>query len=106
MYILVCTDLPLATQLVQVAHAAEECGLYLSAKTPEPNNIIICQTPDEASLRAELALHDPALTRLITECDLGSRATAFAHAPVSGAARKPFRGWKLWTPSSSHAEVA
>jgi hypothetical protein len=98
-YIAVCADLSPQQQMVQVAHAAQECGLYLSTAAPDSDFIVICSVPDEAALLAEAARHDLARIRVIREPDLGHRATAMASAPVIGKDRKPFRRWKLWLPS-------
>lgn len=105
-----CGDLSLPQQLVQVAHAAQESGLYLPPDSPRttPDNIIVCMTPDEQSLLAEAAKHDPSIFRLIREPDLQNRATAMATRPLSGLDRKPFRRWRLWNQAApqSHEEVA
>ncbi len=85
--------------MVQVAHAAQECGLYLSTAAPDSDFIVICSVPDEAALLAEAGRHER--IRVIREPDLGHRATAIASAPVSGKNRKPFRHWKLWLPTET-----
>ena len=110
MYIAVCTDLSLPQQMVQVAHAAQECGIYFSSPQPDSDFMAICQFANEAELLAEAAKH-PRM-RIIREPDLRGRATAIASPPLVGAERKPFRRWKLWgsTPESRnearvHADV-
>jgi hypothetical protein len=84
--------------MVQAGHAALESGLFLSPEGPpeEPDNLVICSTPDEASLLAEAAQHPPGSIRLIREPDLQNRATAMATTALSGRDRKPFRRWRLW----------
>ena len=102
MYIGVCADLPLAQQLVQVAHAAQECGIYFSTPQLDSDFMVICTFANEAELLAEAAKHDR--LRVIREPDLGGRATAIASPPLVGAERKPFRRWRMWTPS--HGGIA
>ncbi len=99
---MVCSDLSLPQQIVQVAHAAEECGIYWGTKDSEPNFMVICSCPDEASLLKEAARHPPGSLRIIREPDLRNRATAMTSAPLAGTDRKPFRRWRLWgsTPES------
>jgi len=103
-YIAVCADLSPQQQMVQVAHAAQECGLHLSTAAPDSDFIVVCSVPNEAALLAEAAKHEHARIRVIREPDLGQRATAIASAPVVGKARKPFRHWKLWLPSGIAAQ--
>jgi hypothetical protein len=108
---MVCSDLTPAQQIVQVAHAAQESGIYFTPDGPPetPDNIIVCSTPDEASLLAECAQHDPNIFKLIREPDLQNHATAMATMPLSGSDRKPFRRWRLWNQEASsptHEEAA
>lgn len=74
----------------------------MPVQSSTPDNIVIAMVPNEAALLAELAkaraAHVP--MRVITEPDLGGRATAITSCPVSGLSRKPFRRWRLWTPPS------
>ena len=102
---MVCKDLSLAQQMVQVGHAGQDSGHYLRAS----QNLVLCEVADEAELLAEYSKLDPDLVMLIREPDLGNRATAMATAPRKGTAeRKPFRHWRLWQPpinQPSHAEV-
>jgi hypothetical protein len=37
---------------------------------------------------------------LFREPDIGNQATAFATAPITGAARRLFRHHRLWTPNA------
>ncbi len=99
---LVRSDLTPAQQMVQSAHAAHECGIFLPPPQPDddPDFIVLCSTDDEASLLAEHARLVAAgvRCRLIHEPDLGGCATALAAEAVRGAQRHLFRSWRLWAP--------
>jgi hypothetical protein len=78
--------------------------MFYSDSALPPDNIVVCSTPNEASLMQEYrkGLGD---FRLICEPDMNDRATAMASRPLVGQDRKPFRHWKLWT-HNQPAEVA
>lgn len=102
------TDLPLAQQLIQTAHAAQESGLKFPGPRPEPDYICLLSVPDEPSLMAmadRLTGDDIALC-LVREPDLGDQFTAIATEPLSGGRRKIFRGCTLWTAPPIHEGVA
>lgn len=107
-YLIIRTDLPLAQQIIQTAHAAQECGLYLSDPGPEPDYICMLAVPDEdALLELGVRIQTAGVQyRLICEPDLGNQATAIATEPITGSRRKLFRGAMLWTAPTTHAEVA
>jgi hypothetical protein len=93
------TDLPLAQQLIQTAHAAQESGLKFPGPRPEPDYICLLSVPDEPSLMAmaeRLKAADIALC-LVREPDLDNQFTAIATEPLSGGCRKVLRGATMWT---------
>lgn len=108
MYIIVRTDMTVAQQLVQAAHAALECGLYLATKPEQPDNIVLC------GVASEQELHDTAMLldgvgiahRLISEPDMppgrfGDQITAIATEPINKRDRRrrefPLQRLRLWT---------
>ena len=103
---MVRSDLPLAQQLVQAAHAALECGIYHSGVPPKPDNIVLFSVDSEQELRAEFARITAAgvQARLIEEPDIGDQATALATEPMTGSSRKLFSNRRLW--KTPHALVA
>ena len=102
------TDLPPAHQIIQTAHAAQECGQHLSPPRDEPDFMCLLSVPDETALMvmAERIRSADIQLRLIREPDLADQATALATEPITGSRRKIFRGCTLWTPASIHEGVA
>ncbi len=103
MYVLVRTDLPLAQQIVQAAHAAHEAGIHFGDKLVHPSSLVLIGVGSEAELRAEydrlIAAGIP-LT-LFIEPDMGDAATALASGPLTGGDRRLFKGHKLWSERTS-----
>jgi hypothetical protein len=91
------TDLPLATQLVQVGHAC----LHAGATFPQPTlpaHLVVLAVPSGGALQDAL---DRAAARGIPYCvfyepDDQLGLTAAASAPLTGAARQVFRRYPLW----------
>lgn len=93
-------DLPPAHQLVQSAHAAHEAGIRYG-NPDDISSLVVCSVADEAELRRAAA---DCLSRgighfLFFEEDLGGQATAFATEPITGATRKAFKKFPLWSPA-------
>ena len=105
---MVRSDLSLAQQLVQAAHATLECGIYHSGIPPKPDNIVLPSVGSEQELRAEFARITEAgvQARLIEEPDIGDQATAMATEPMTGSSRKLFSNHRLWKQPIPHALVA
>lgn len=93
-------DLPIAQQLVQIAHAGMECGLYLATPPDQPDNVVLIGVESEAALR-DAALTLAALGimhRIIDEPDLGDQITAICTEPLIGEIRKKLKHFRCWTP--------
>jgi len=94
--VLVREDLPRVTQLVQAAHAACEAGRRLVPIDADHPHFVVAGVPDELALMAAVADLSAAIPHVVfREEDLGGAATAAAFGPVRGAARRPFRSFRL-----------
>lgn len=102
MYVLVRRDLPLADQIVQAAHAAQESGARFGC--PEACHMVMCGVDNESELMkaasrcvdqgVELALFyepDP-----IEEGGPAMGHTALCTQPVYGHQRRIFRRYQTW----------
>jgi len=81
---LVRTDLPIEQQIVQVAHATHESGLYLCNNKDSVNSLVLCQTPNEFEL---LMAYDRLCANgvqaiLFREPDLDNQATSLCTEPI------------------------
>lgn len=90
---MVRSDLPLAHQAVQAAHA----GIASARELIPPNlihpSLVLCTVPSEAELLAlrETCFAQGVPVRLFVETDMGEQITALATGPVSKEKRKIFR---------------
>ena len=95
-------DLPLPQQLVQIAHAGIESGLYFGPPPSQPDNVVLIGVADEAALRS-VHVHLTSLGiehRLIDEPDIGNQITSIATAPITDEVqRATLRQYQLWTTS-------
>ncbi len=94
-------DLPLPQQLVQIAHAGIESGLYYGPPPNQPDNVVLIGVANEAAL-ASVHEHLKALGighRVIDEPDIGNQITAISTAPLTGEIRKELRQYECWTTS-------
>ena len=98
MYVVVREDLPFPAQCVQSAHAAISAARHFPPDSPHPN-LVVCTTPNEASLRLACDAARTAGIRCheFEEEDLGGETTAFATEQVAGPARRVFRKLPLLT---------
>lgn len=119
-YAIVRKDIPLADQLVQVAHATMEAGasfyrpeggqrirenfggalVGLARLAPEVSSLVVLQVADKFELIAAAKKLTDANIRfeLFFEPDDQMGHTALATEPLSGEAREVFRPFKLWKP--------
>ena len=98
MYAVVRKDLSLQQQIVQVAHATPEAGIYLAGPVKEPHYLIVCEVPNEEKLKTLL---DSTRQRGIdcvafNEPDMGNQMTAFATASLSMQQKKQLSSLRLW----------
>lgn len=92
------TDISLAQQIVQAAHATLEAGLKAQVQYKEASSIVLIQIPDKETLENELQK----IQALGIECapfiepydDMG--LTAFATLPVTEEYRMHFKEYTLW----------
>ncbi len=98
-YVLVRTDLSLAAQMVQVAHACVTAGHRFAL--PEYHHLVLLAVRDESDLRqaADMLEVDAEIRYALfhePHGDLGF--TSLCTAPVSGRSRRFFRRFTLWQP--------
>ena len=110
-YVLVRTDISLAQQIVQAAHATAEAARSLYRSEHGIASLVLLAVLDKASLhQAQLQLqHKGIACELFHEPDFGMGDSALATQPVPDAMRKHFRSWPLWTapqPASVLQEAA
>lgn len=103
---LVRTDLTLAQQFCQAAHAAHEAGIRFGDKE-RVSSIVLCSVPDEASLLLAKDRLDRKGIRnyIFNEDDLGGQATSIATEPISGGSRRALGGYPLWNGRPLSTEV-
>lgn len=108
-YVLVRTDISLAQQLVQVAHAAAEAGRAFYRPEHGIASAIVLAVPGKAALlaaQAKLVARGVA-TELFHEPDFGIGDSALATEPLSDEQRKLLRSWPLWrAPDATPAALA
>jgi hypothetical protein len=82
---------------VQAIHAAHDAGRFFCTPTDPVPSVVVCQTPDESTLRHEAERLEARGVRVavFTEPDRGNEATALATEPLGQDARRMFRKWKL-----------
>jgi hypothetical protein len=106
---LVRTDLSPGQQVVQACHAAwDACSTFHDPGHEHPH-LVVCGVPDESTLKHVLEqLRERGVRlRAFTECDIGNELTALASEPLAGAARRPFRKYRLLNPGllcAAHAD--
>lgn len=91
-------DIPLANQVVQVGHACLEAGWRFPAPAA-PCNLVVLAVPDQRALLAVQDRLDAAAIAYVRflEPDDDFGLTAVCTAPLSGAARRLFRRYPLWS---------
>lgn len=92
-YVLVRLDLPLAQQVVQAAHAANEIGKIEG--NCDTKSLILCGIESEKALLLEKEKLQDFPHVLFREPDIGDEATALAVIPPQ---KKLCRHLKLWQP--------
>lgn len=97
MYVFIRSDLPVAQQIVQAAHATFEVGTKLDDR-PTPNFVLI-GVDDEPSLHAiQTYLIDKGINcNMFFEPDINQH-TALASQIVSGNQRRVFKKYDLYKP--------
>ncbi|HXT35067.1 MAG TPA: hypothetical protein VN837_05780 [Chloroflexota bacterium] len=101
-YVLVRTDLPVTTQVVQVAHACVTAGHCFAL--PEYHHLVLLAVRDEWALRqaAEMLEADAGIRHtLFHEPDGDTGFTSLCTEPVSGQACRFFRRFTLWQPPTA-----
>lgn len=104
-YVIVRTDLTLADQICQVAHACVEAGKQFGI--PEHCNLVLLSVPDRASLLAVAEkLERNRVDKFVNfEPDDDLRETALATCAVTGSTRRLFSSMPLWK-APGYASVA
>jgi hypothetical protein len=101
-YVLVRTDLPIAAQMVQVAHACVTAGHRFVL--PEYHHLVLLAVRDESDLRqaAEMLEVEAGIRHaLFHEPDGDMGFTSLCTEPVSGRPRRFFRRFALWQPPAA-----
>jgi hypothetical protein len=96
--VLVRTDIPLAGQIVQVGHACVEAG-HRFDQPADPCHLVVLSVPTAHHLRAALHRVGRAGIRcaVFHEPDDQLGDTAACTEPISGAYRRVFRRFPLWS---------
>ncbi len=96
MYLFVRTDISLADQACQIAHAA--AGAAARFKHPDDCNLVLIQVPDLQALFAAtwIAVQQGIKGYVNYEPDDNMGFTAYCTEPIHGSKRKVFSNYKLW----------
>lgn len=96
-YVLVRTDLPLAQQLVQAAHACLEAGRHF-AQPLAPSHLVLLAVKSQAQLHDAVREAEASGIRslMFYEPDNGLGDTAACTEPLCGFQRPIFRRFSLW----------
>lgn len=97
-FVLVCSDLPLAHQIVQAAHAAYEAGTTSNIKSPTQQRLVLCTVADEACLFFACEKLERAGINfvLFREPDMGNRATALCTEALNDKRGRVLSSFRLW----------
>jgi hypothetical protein len=95
-YVFVRTDMPVASQAVQVGHACLEAGAQFGRSAADAH-LVLLGVPSEAALRDALARLDVEgiSYALFFEPDEGLGFTAACTEPLAGEGRRFFRRYRL-----------
>lgn len=100
-YVVVCSDLPLAHQAVQACHAAVAAGRDL-VRVDEPHLILVTVPDEDGIISLSQKLYEAGVDhRTFCEADLGDRATALATAPIRQKQRKHLAHLPLYRPAAA-----
>jgi len=97
-------DLPIADQLVQACHSAQDAGNLFSQPSNEPSHMAVLSVPNERSLLEAIDKIENSGVKMtvffepdsVDDGDIPMGYTAAASTPVTGEQRRVFRKYPLW----------
>lgn len=105
-YCMVRTDIPLAQQLVQAAHATLELGFdHHKGEDHTPPHLVLLESKSERNLleQFERLENEGIKTIKFYEPDDNMGWSAWATQPLPDSMKSIFKRYKLWRPNLAHA---